>query len=103
MSQTCRWRIRCSLNSRMNSNDQCLRILHLEDNEIDAELLDVRLKKLAIPYEITRVEEEEAIIEALDRTRFDVILSDSKLPTLDTARMLAVERREFGVGKNHIK
>lgn len=60
-----------------------LRILHLEDNPDDAELVKETLADNELPCKITRVETGEAFTAALKRERFDLILSDYNLPTFN--------------------
>lgn len=62
--------------------DSPLRILHLEDNPNDAEIVKEALADNELPCKITRVETGEAFTAALERERFDLILSDYSLPTL---------------------
>jgi hypothetical protein len=73
----------------MNSN---LRILHLEDSPNDAELIRSRLESGGIECVITRVESKEAFCEALDRQRFDLILSDFSVPSFDGRSALQMAR-----------
>jgi PAS domain S-box-containing protein len=60
-----------------------LRILHLEDNPNDAELVRETLAENELPCTITRVETGEAFKAALEGERFDLILSDYNLPTFN--------------------
>jgi PAS domain S-box-containing protein len=72
-----------------------LRILHLEDNPDDAELIEMLLTGHGIACEIQRVETRDDFIAALDRGEFDLILSDFSLPAFDglSALELAREKR----------
>jgi PAS domain S-box-containing protein len=60
-----------------------LRILHLEDNENDALLIEAALARHGFVCEIDRVETREAFSQALDRGGYDLILSDFSLPSFD--------------------
>jgi len=60
--------------------DSSLRILLLEDNPNDAELVKGTLADDEISCEITRVETGKTFTAALERERFDLILADYKLP-----------------------
>jgi len=57
-----------------------LRILHLEDDPKDADLVKATLVVNDLPCEIARVETGETFTAALERERFDLILADYKLP-----------------------
>jgi PAS domain S-box-containing protein len=72
-----------------------LRILHLEDNPDDAELIEMLLTDKGIACEINRVETREDFLAALDRGQFDLIISDFSLPSFDglSALELAREKR----------
>jgi CheY-like chemotaxis protein len=56
-----------------------LKVLHLEDNEGDHALVTAHLRRGGIEADITRVETEAALIEAL-ADDWDLILSDYNLP-----------------------
>ncbi|MFC6747978.1 response regulator [Deinococcus aquaticus] len=62
---------------------EALRILHLEDSELDHELVTMHIDTdLPWPVEITRVEDEQGFLEALN-TPPHLILSDFALPSYD--------------------
>ncbi len=71
-----------------------LRILHLEDNLADAELVCATLTSGGLMTEIVRVDTRAGFEAALASPDFDVILADYNLPTFDgvAAQMLAAER-----------
>ena len=71
-----------------------LRILHLEDSELDAELLVRELRRGDLDFVIKRVETQPEFEEALLEFRPDIILADYKLPAFDggTALKIAQER-----------
>jgi PAS domain S-box-containing protein len=71
-----------------------LRILHLEDDGKDAEIVQGVLESGGIACQVTRVDTREAFVDALERDAFDLILADLSLPTFDglSALKLAVER-----------
>jgi len=60
-----------------------LRILHLEDNESDAELISLTLERRGFACEIERVETRDAFAAGLERGGFDLILSDFSLPSFN--------------------
>src|ERR1700681_3111324 len=70
-----------------------LRILHLEDDPHDAELVTATLAGDGIVATILRVEARDAFVEALQGPPFDVILADYNLPAFDgvTAQGIAAE------------
>ncbi|HEY2515500.1 MAG TPA: response regulator, partial [Polyangiaceae bacterium] len=67
-----------------------LHVLVVEDNADDAELLARELGRG--PYEITweRVETPEAMAEALDRKRWDIVVSDYAMPRFSAPAALAL-------------
>jgi PAS domain S-box-containing protein len=71
-----------------------LRILHLEDNPRDAELIHGTLESDGILCQITRVETQADFFTALEQRGWDVILADYSLPSFDglSALKLAVEK-----------
>jgi PAS domain S-box-containing protein/putative nucleotidyltransferase with HDIG domain len=71
-----------------------LRILHLEDNPVDAELVRETLASEGISCEIVRVETREDFLVAIEKRRFNLILADFTLPSFDglSALVLAHER-----------
>ena len=60
-----------------------IRILLLEDNEADAELIQFALRQAGLPFALTRVESESDFITQLDRHTPDVILLDYSVPGFD--------------------
>lgn len=71
-----------------------LRILHLEDDSTDAELIQIQLRRNSIDCRIVRVATRAAYEAALRRPAFDLILSDSSLPAFDglSALVMALEK-----------
>ncbi len=53
-----------------------LRILHLEDSDLDAELIEAELETLGHPVEIERVMTRDAFARAAVPGRYDLILAD---------------------------
>ncbi len=60
--------------------EERLRILHLEDKEIEAEIIQASLADEGLDCEVTWVETRAGFMAALDRGCFDLILSDYTLP-----------------------
>ncbi len=72
--------------------DKKLRILNLEDDPNDSDLIKEMLEDAGIECEITRVETEEDFLAACDRGGFDIVLADFNLPSYDGLSALAVAR-----------
>ena len=68
-----------------------LRILHLEDNARDAELIQATLESDGLAVDVRRVDTQADFRAALAQ-RFDVILADNTLPGLDGMSALAFAR-----------
>jgi len=66
-----------------------LRILHLEDNAMDADLVRASLARGGLNCDILPVSSGDAYRAALQRPEFDVILSDSGVPGYDGRDALA--------------
>ena len=60
-----------------------LHILHLEDSNNDAELVQERLKDEGVVCEITRVATRNDFVSAIEEGGFDLILADYMLPDFD--------------------
>jgi hypothetical protein len=60
-----------------------LRILHLEDDQLDVELAGAALAAEGLACEVTQVDTHEDFLSALETNEFDLILSDYALPTYD--------------------
>jgi len=71
-----------------------IRILHLEDNPHDAELLRATLDAAGLNCQIVRVETEEAFRNALNNG-FDLILSDFTLPSYDGKQALELAKKRM--------
>lgn len=57
-----------------------LRVLNLEDNQNDSELIHATVQGFGIDCDFVRVEKKEDFLSALDSCRFDLILADYSLP-----------------------
>ena len=69
-----------------------LRILLLEDSNLDAELTLRELRQGGLPFISTRVQNGDAFQQALHEFLPDLILADFKLPTFDGGQALAMAR-----------
>jgi len=77
-----------------DSPGQVLRILHLEDNPLDTELVKVMLERERVNCTIKRVETREAFQTELESGRFDLIISDFALPSFDGLSALESARQK---------
>src|SRR5579863_1608364 len=74
-------------------NVKHLRILHVEDDPLDAELLVATLKDAGIKCDVVRVETGPDFTARLERTEFDLVISDLSLPRFDGRIALELSRR----------
>ena len=73
---------------------QPLRILHLEDDPKDVELVQATLAGEEIDCEVLVVATREEFVAALEEGGFDLILADYALPTFDGMTALAIVREK---------
>jgi two-component system cell cycle sensor histidine kinase/response regulator CckA len=71
-----------------------VRILHLEDDQVDALLVREALESEGFGCQIVRVDTREAFEAALDSDGFDLVLSDYALPSFDGVTALEIARRK---------
>ncbi|HEY1661430.1 MAG TPA: response regulator [Verrucomicrobiae bacterium] len=71
-----------------------LRILHIEDSWEDAYLIEHAIAENGIDALITLVRSEAEFMCAMDRTPFDVILSDSGVPGFNVFKALKSAREK---------
>jgi signal transduction histidine kinase/DNA-binding response OmpR family regulator len=72
-----------------------LRILLLEDSELDAELIQANLNEGGILCELVRVETQEDFLTALVEQPIDLILADYSLPSFDGISALDLARIRY--------
>ena len=65
-----------------------IRVLHVEDSPIDAELVKRQLTRYALVFESKRVSTEAGFCEAIAAFKPHIILSDYSLPEFDGLRAL---------------
>src|SRR6478609_2124745 len=70
-----------------------LRVLHLEDDVRDTELVQATLEGEGIQSELTRVEREQDFLAALKRGDVDLILADYTLPSFDGLSALRIAQQ----------
>lgn len=70
-----------------------LRLLHLEDNLVDAELVTTTLIEGGIPCQSQLVDTRQAFVAALKEGRMDLILADYSIPGFDGMTALALARQ----------
>ncbi|NHJ48376.1 MAG: PAS domain S-box protein [Asgard group archaeon] len=70
-----------------------LKILHLEDNKMDAALVKETLLLNDIDCEITLVDNREDFVSNINNNQFDVILADYNLPTFDGFSALELSKK----------
>lgn len=71
-----------------------LRILHLEDSDLDAELIEAELETLGHPVTVERVMTRSEFAAAAVAGRHDLILADYVLPTFDGVSALGIARQQ---------
>src|SRR5437660_11982834 len=71
-----------------------LRILHLEDNATDAELIQGILETEGIVCDVTRVETQTDFFASIEHGGFDLILTDFTLPSFDGLSALKIAREK---------
>jgi phosphoserine phosphatase RsbU/P len=78
-------------NEKPNST---VRVLHLNDSPLDAELVAMALamQTKEFPTTVHYVQNRQRYTEALDRKDFDVILSDYRMPDFDGEQALTMAR-----------
>ena len=72
-----------------------LRILHLEDDAMDAELVQDTLEAAGIVSNVTRVHAETEFVAALTESGYDLILADYTLPSFDGLSALKIARQNW--------
>jgi two-component system cell cycle sensor histidine kinase/response regulator CckA len=69
-----------------------LRILHLEDDLLDRELVEATLAEAGVSCKIRHVDTREAFVRAIEE-EIDIILADYSLPAFDGLTALDIAKR----------
>ncbi|MDD1774233.1 MAG: response regulator [Methanobacterium sp.] len=69
-----------------------LKVLILEDVELDAELTEYEMRREGLKFKSRRVETETDFIKELEDLKPDIILADHSLPTFDGVSALKIAR-----------
>ncbi len=69
-----------------------IRILLLEDNPVDAELVENELREAGFVFNSKLVENKQSYIKALQKFYPDIILSDYDLPSFSGAEALQIRK-----------
>jgi len=78
-----------------NAMEKEIRILHLEDDAADAELIYATLESASIPCKITHVQSSGEFSDALHKGGYDLILADYRLPNYDGLSALSFVRERY--------
>jgi signal transduction histidine kinase len=69
-----------------------LRILHLEDDPVDAEFIAAILEKDGLVCDVSRVDTRDSFISQIESGMFDIILADYSLPGFDGLSALEIAK-----------
>jgi len=75
--------------------DDPLRILHLEDDPLDRELVEATLAEGGFSFQIRHVDTRAAFVQAIEEGGIDIILADYSLPTFDGLTALEIARQKL--------
>jgi two-component system, NarL family, sensor histidine kinase UhpB len=71
-----------------------IRVLLLEDNEADAELIQHAMRQANLSFTLTRVESESEFLTQLERHTPDVVLLDYSVPGFDGLKALTIAQQK---------
>jgi PAS domain S-box-containing protein len=74
--------------------NEMLRILHLEDNPLDSQLVRDQLAMAGVAAELTLVTTRTDFLAAIKKTKWDLILADYKLPDFTGVEALNLVRKD---------
>jgi PAS domain S-box-containing protein/putative nucleotidyltransferase with HDIG domain len=81
--------------SEPTTTEKEIQILHLEDDAIDAEMIQTILCSAGISCQIARVQSASEFSEALSEGRYELILADYRLPAYDGISALRFSRENY--------
>lgn len=76
----------------MSQESRAIRVVLVEDDADDAELVRIRLAETGLPFEIERVESSPTLRAALARSVVELVLADYSLPRFDGMAVLELVR-----------
>jgi CheY-like chemotaxis protein len=76
----------------MSGGSEPIQILLVEDDELEAELLERRLRRDGLHFALVRVQTAVAMTRALESGRWDIVLSDFNMPGFSGQDALALLR-----------
>lgn len=83
------------VSSNVMKSDRVLRVLHLEDNHLDAELVQAAIESEGYRCDVSRVDDRASFVDALNRGPYDLILADYTLPAFDGVSALSIVQQEI--------
>lgn len=83
------------MKNRMETVDTSIKILHLEDDESDSQLVQICLKKESLDFNYFLVENEKRYREILSEEKIDIILSDYNLPLYSGMDAMQLAKNEY--------
>lgn len=71
-----------------------LKILHIEDNALDAELISAGLRDHGVAHEIKLIDSREQLCRALEEQSYDLVLCDYSIPHFGGSEALSIVREK---------
>ena len=81
----------------MKADTETIRILHLEDNQIDAKIVTKTLEKANLAFEVLLIDSREEFTQSLGAFEPHIVLCDHGLPTFNSLEALDIMHQ---AGKN---
>jgi len=75
--------------------ESVIKILHLEDNSSDAQLVQLALKRAKVTFEYFLVDNEKEYVFYLENQKIDIILSDYHLPGYNGSEALILAKNNY--------